>query len=368
MSEESTKGISRRTLLASAGVSAATAALAGAAAETAAASQNRGFRKGVARTKEYLAPRVLVLNYEPIIEAEGGKRLREIVNWNDPRYLCDAYIADILACSGGYVRYNVVDWKDLDEHPVKKDGFRYTDESFLEMWRSRPRKHHEPDAIDYHAIIDAHDVVRRIDSGDIDEVWLMSYPFTGTWESTMGGPTPYFVNSPPLEGVKSKRNFVIMGFNYERGVGEMLEDLGHRTESIMRHVYGSWNGANVQHNWDRFTLHDKEAPGRSACGNIHYAPNSDKDYDWGNKRYVVSTCDDWLNYPNLKGEKRVVNTSDWGNGYIRSHHRWWFERLPKAPGRNPDGKLNNWWDYVIDPNSHPESDGSKQPAGGRRRR
>jgi len=28
-----------------------------------------------------------------------------------------------------------------------------------------------------------------------------------------------------------------MGFNYERGVGEMLEDLGHRAESILSHVF-----------------------------------------------------------------------------------------------------------------------------------
>ena len=28
-----------------------------------------------------------------------------------------------------------------------------------------------------------------------------------------------------------------MGFNVERGVGEMLEDFGHRTESIMTHVW-----------------------------------------------------------------------------------------------------------------------------------
>lgn len=316
------------------------------------------FRRGVARTKNYLTPRVLVLNYDPLIEAEGNRRLHKVLAFRDPRTLCDGYIADVRACSNGYVRYKIAAWKDLDEHPVKKDGFRYTDESFLAMWRSKPRRHHEPDAIDYHAIINAHDIARRVDSGDIDEVWLFSYPYTGTWESTMAGPSAYFCNSDPLPGVKTKRNFVIMGFNYERGVGEMLEDLGHRTESILTRVYGSWNGAKVRHAWDRFTLYDKIAPGRSGCGNVHFAPNSEKDYDWGNKRPVVSACDDWLDYPNLTGATRVVSASDWGNGYIRSHHRWWLERLPRAPGRAPDGRLANWWNYVIDFNSHRESDGT----------
>lgn len=317
-----------------------------------------GKMKGVARTKDALTPRVLVLNFNPVIKSEGGKRLHEVIGWKDSRYLAGGYVADLRACSGGYVRYQIADWKDLDEHPLKKDGFRYTDESFLQMWRDPKRPFHQPDAIDYHAIIRAHDIEKRIDSGDIDEVWLFTYPFTGTWESTMAGPTAYFCNSDPLPGVKTKRNFVIMGFNFERGVGEMLEDQGHRTESILRKVYGSWDSTNPKHDWDRFTTYDKTTPGLSACGNVHFAPNSEKDYDWGNKRYVESTGDDWLDYPRLTGAKRVMNCSDWGNGYIRSHHRWWLERLPKAAGRGPNGILANWWDYAVDFNSHKESDGS----------
>jgi len=63
-----------------------------------------------------------------------------------------------------------------------------------------------------------------------------------------------------------------MGFNYERGVGEMLEDYGHRTGSIMSHVYGGWDHRAPKTNWDRFTLYEKVAPGRAACGNVQYAP------------------------------------------------------------------------------------------------
>ena len=319
----------------------------------------RGGEKGVARTASHLRPRVLVLNYDPIIESKGGKRLNVLLGFNDPRTLCDAYIADVRACSGGYVRYNVVDWRDLDIHPVKKDGFRYTDESFLSMWRGDRSKHHEPDAIDYKAIIGQFDIERRVEAGDVDEVWLFSPPFSGTWESTMAGKGAYFCNSDPVPGVNTSRIFVIMGFNPERGVGEMLEDLGHRTESILRRVYGSWNDKELKHAWDRFTAIDKNVPGRSGVGNVHFAPNSTKDYEWGNKTYVLSGADDWLNYPKLTGKKRRMNASDWGNGDIRAHHRWWLERLPKAPGRGPDGKLANWWSYVVDFNRYKESDGSQ---------
>jgi len=138
----------------------------------------------------------------------------------------------------------------------------------------------------------------------------------------------------------------------------MLEDYCHRTESIMAHVYGSWNGYPPQHNWDKFSLYDKIAPGEAACGNCHYAPNSNSDYDWGNHKIVWGSCDDWLNnWPNLQGTKKQVDCSEWGNGDMRLHHIWWFKHIPHADGINPDGKQNNWWKYIADFNSYAESGG-----------
>jgi hypothetical protein len=160
----------------------------------------------------------------------------------------------------------------------------------------------------------------------------------------MAGPDAYFCNSPLVEGVRASRPFVIMGFNYERGVGEMLEDFGHRIESAMRRVYGSWE-AEETHAWNRFTLYDQVAPGRAGCGNIHFAPNSSRPYEWGSRRRVWSTCDDWLDYPYLTGQRRRVNATEWGGGDIRAHHRWWLRHLPRAAGRS-EGVLNSWWLYA----------------------
>ena len=303
-----------------------------------------------------LRPKVLLLNYDPRVPGEGGKRLHEVCGWSDPHYLADACIGDLKDVSGGYVDYRIAEWKDIDAFPVKKDGFRYTAESYMKCYRDG-KGWHQPDGVDYTAILKEFGLERRVAAGEIDEVWLMGAPYAGYYESTMAGPNAYFCNSGPVEGIDSKRLFVIMGFNYERGVGEMLEDFGHRAESILRHVYGSWE-PKPTHAWNRFTLYDKVAPGQAACGNVHFAPNSQGDYDWGNKSFVESTCDDWLDYPNLTGRKRLVTAGDWGGGDCRAHHKWWFRRLPRAPGRAADGKLNNWWPYVIDPNPYPESNGT----------
>jgi hypothetical protein len=295
---------------------------------------------------------VLVINFDPILPSRGGKRLHEEQGWNDPHPLTDGYIADLAECSDGYVRYRVVDWQDVDTFPVKKDGFRYTDASYLRCIEGQ-EEWHQPDAVDYHAIFRQFDVPQRVERGEIDEVWLWGFPYAGFWESTMAGRGAYFCNSPPLEGIETSRIFVTMGFNFQRGVGEMLENFGHRAESIMRRVYGSWEHEE-SHAWNRFTLYDKVAPGRAGCGWMHYAPNSDRDYDWGNQRVVWSTCDDWLNYPHLTGQRRQVNCEEWGDGEIRAHHRWWLQHLPRAAGRS-DGKLNNWWAYLADFNRFAES-------------
>ena len=33
--------------------------------------------------------------------------------------------------------------------------------------------------------------------------------------------------------------------------------------------------------------------------------------------------------------------------YHRNYLKWWFARLPRAKGRSPEGRENNWWNYVF---------------------
>jgi len=299
-----------------------------------------------------MAPRVLVLNFDPVIEAEGGRRLNAVLGFNEPGRLADEYAADLVECSGGCVRYRVVEWLDLDEHPVKIDGFRYTDAGLVAAWRAGG-PFHEPDGLDYRWLIERFGLARRVDAGEADEVWVFAYPYAGLWESTMAGPGAVWCNSPPVEGADVCRRFVIMGLNPERGVGEMLENFGHRVESLLTHAYGSWQPDRPRHAWDHFTRYDLVAPGASGCGTVHHAPNSTADYDWGNPRPVLAAADDWLNYPYLTGRRRMMSARDWGHGDTRAHHRWWLRHLPKAPGRGPDGKLANWWRYAVDLSPQP---------------
>jgi hypothetical protein len=293
-----------------------------------------------------LRPRVLLINYDPVIQAEGGRKLSQVLRWNDVDALCQGYIDDLRESSGGFVDYQIVQTIEPETWPVKEDGFRYDADTFLRCIRSG-RGFHQPDTVSYEAILADFDLPARVHADQIDEVWLFAFPYAGFYESRMVGPGAFWCNAPEMRRDDLSRRFVVMGFNYQRGVGEMLESFGHRTESILKHV---WRRVPGEDNlWERFFRYDKIAPGRANVGWMHYAPNSIRDYDWGNQTYVRSSCDDWLNFPDFRSLSRQVNCQDWGNGDIREHHRWWFRHLPKAPGYTR-GIANNWWLYAVDPN------------------
>jgi len=296
-----------------------------------------------------LRPRVLAIIHNPVV-ASTGEKIRRAYGWNDPDKLAQATIDDVRHASYGSVEYRIVERIEVtdsrDGFPLKRDGFRYDPESFARAWQTRT--FHSADAVDYLALVREFQMIERVNADQIDEVWLLGYPYCGYYESIMAGPGAFWCNAPPLEGTAhAKRRFVIMGFNYERGVGEMLEDLGHRAESMLSKVYAPTHGeANL---WERFTRYDKTHPGRAECGNVHFAPNSLADYDWGNPRTVSARCDTWLRFPDLAGDPRPVTAREWGGGDIRAHHLWWFRRFPHVQGES-HGVSWNWWQYVIDPN------------------
>ena len=291
--------------------------------------------------------KVLLLVYDPIMDKTSGTTLSQQQKWYRVSDLITGFMADMLEVTGGLVRYQIVERVDLDEFPAKTDGFRYTPQTYMDVWQ-RKASPHMPQEVDYNAILTKFNILQRVARYEIDEVWVFGFPHAGFYESIMAGPDAFWCNAQPLKNTEaSKRRFVVMGFSYERHIGEMEEAYGHRAESIMEKTFAKLTGpANL---WKRFIQYEKSAPGKAACGNIHYAPNSQQDYDWGNTTQVKSECYDWkLNFPNFKGDIRVVNTTEWGNGEIRAHHKWWFSHFPKVAGRK-NRIHNNWWQYVASP-------------------
>lgn len=293
--------------------------------------------------------KVWVLNFDPIVDAKLKTRLHTECRWNDPRKLAEQYAADVKEASGGLVTYRIIGWDDVDEFPVKIDGFRYTVKSFLECHRNN-KGWHQPDMTDYPKVISQFRLAERVMAGEFEEVWWFGAPYFGFAESAMAGRDAFGINGPAFDDpqVKSSRAFAIMGYNYERGPAEMIHNLCHRTEATMTRMYGGWQIDQLVNDWARFAANAHQSKGVAAVGTCHYPPNATSDYDYANKRFVESSGDDWLNYPELTGAKTRINCETWGGpDYQRNYLKWWFARLPRAVGTNPtDGRLYNWWEYL----------------------
>ena len=291
--------------------------------------------------------KVLVIVYNSVVEPSTGMKLSEQLGWGRTEELATGFMADILQNSHDMARYQVVERIDVNEFPAKVDGFRYTPQTYMDVLRNVSQPH-TPQEVDYYAILDQFNILNRVAKNEIDEVWVFGFPYAGFYESIMAGPDAFWCNAPALKKTEaSGRRFVVMGFSYERGVGEMLESFGHRVESIMTKTFERLHGDDNL--WQRFIRYEKVAPGKAAIGSIHFAPNSERDYDWNNPSTVKSECFDWLlNFPNFKGDVRDVTAREWGKGEIRAHHQWWLKHIPYVAGRK-NGIHNNWWQYMLNP-------------------
>ncbi len=230
--------------------------------------------------------RVLLVIYNPVMDPVSGIKLSQFMHWQSPDDLANGYIQDILETSGGMARYQIVQRVELNEFPVKVDGFRYDSQSYQDvMGGSQPA--HQPDGADYQALLTGLNVLPRIAMRDIDEVWIFAFPNAGFYESSMGGAGAFWCNSQPMSWSSGcTRRFIVMGFSYERGVGEMLESFGHRTESLVSKVFNCQDfvvwayapgrvpatlGPNPNL-FQQFLSFDLIAPGKAGVGSIHYPP------------------------------------------------------------------------------------------------
>lgn len=308
-----------------------------------------------------LLARVALVIQDPVIDSTNNRRIHQVWNWSDPYLLINQILDDFVMASNGVVQYQIVETHDdgmifttIDSTFMSIDTLQYffltpgqlygrnTPGTLQNLAEVQGRVH-----FNYNAMVDYYDLDTKRNNGQIHEVWVYSFPFSGMYESQLMGPGAFWYNSPPLAHPGLERLLPVMGWNYERGVAEALHSYGHRVESAMWYLYGRWDVFNPDPNpWELFTRIDKDLPGKAHVGNVHFPPNGQSDYDYANNRVVVSYADNWKRYPYLLNQTRSFNCGEW-NCDQRDYMRWWLGHLPRYEGVY-EGVLNNWWHYVVD--------------------
>lgn len=311
-------------------------------------------------TAKPIKVKVAVVIQDPVLPQYGGKRMHQVVKtpgysfqWNDPFQLTAEYKAALEEISHGTVEYEIV--KTIDDGRFfsrrNDNGEMLGSEEFIDLlmepnWETLKKIGTH---FDYQAFVEHYGFDKLRDHDKIQEVWVWSFPYGGMWESNYCGANGFWLNSEPTTTTSNQKLLVVMGLNYERKMSLALESYGHRFESVMRHVYGRWDySAGNPNNWERYTRYHKTHPGQAHIGNIHFPPNGVHDYDWINKTPVTTHADSWAFYPDVQeSHGRTVDCSEWDCSH-EGYMRWWFSHLPHFEGVNAsDGKLNNWWHYVV---------------------
>lgn len=234
--------------------------------------------------------RVVVLNFEPRIPSEGNRRVWEVFGWNDPRMLARQFKTDLEFMTGGAIAVQIEEWCDLDEFPRFADGFRYSPDQYVVNRRSNTGWH--SGGADFYHLARQQNLAALVNSSQVDEIWCFGDHYFGLFgEAWMAGPNSFFINGPSFPDAGFDRAIAGYGFNYERGVAEMIHNLSHRTENHGQRAFGGWNLANPLTAFDHFSANFLESPGQTpGVGTCHVPANADAHYDYANVRVVQSSA------------------------------------------------------------------------------
>ena len=314
-----------------------------------------------------LTIKVALVLQDPVLPS--GYRIHKEFKWRDPRVLADEIVKHFRTSTDSVVNFQIVERIEAGRLFTKMNDTMLTIDRYARLlrepgWRSlRAASDSGRIGFDYRALVKYYHFDEKRNAGEIDEVWVFAAPFLGMYESQLLGPHAFWWNSPPIkEGTALKKLLSVMGLNYERGVDLALHSFGHRIESAVIQAYQDaenrpWNDRSMDPtSWDLFTRIEKDVPGQSHVGNIHFPPNGTHDYDYSNTMVVRSSHQAWFRYPWLYQVSSDVDVTTWTHpekdplaetrehlGYLR----WWFNHLPRYQGVT-GGVLNNWWYYVLD--------------------
>lgn len=302
-----------------------------------------------------ITKKIYLVVYNPQLSAAFGFGQTHIRYYgaNDPYVLTNQAIAWFKAITNGRINYVLAKQVELNKYPMLIDGFSYTDSTFHSMITGVTPVH-QPVWADYNAIVSETSACESFNNGEIDEVWMFGGSWFGFYESRLAGTGAFWYNSPALTGTTCSRPMPIMGYNFERGLPEMIHDYGHRAEYTMMKVYTTWARTRIYTNFDRYAIVAALAPtyGFSGCGKTHFPPNAPADYDYSNMFPALTLCDDFLKYPQITSlaaaPMETVDCRKWDCTDI-GFYTYWFTHWPQFTGTGPDGKLNDWWDYMLNP-------------------
>ena len=305
---------------------------------------------------------IVVVKYFPV---EGDKiDIRVTGDWSDSlaatREKTERITRQTIAALEEGSRYH--GYKD----PGARPSLKYTVLAVREFTQPLPTRPGDGVAMtDYAGIMADIDIRTWVEQKGVKEVWLFAYHggVVGLWESNMSSPHGDVSNSDrdPNDLPVLSRTYTVYHYNYQRDMGEAVENHAHQIEHLLNHVdgrdaaprekwpdllfWGKFVGSDISHRMAPVRTPDGRQVYR--CGWTHYAPNSERDYDWANPRVVETGIEDWQ--PEGIGPTHKIDCDRWQGNDLK-WKIYWMQNIPGADnGLTFRGKrLTNWWLFTGD--------------------
>jgi len=141
---------------------------------------------------------------------------------------------------------------------------------------------------------------------------------------------------------------------YGLGLERLLADFQWRSQNGLETIFSAISPDVPVTPLDVFT-HDaftgRNGATAAGCGSSVFAPNGSAFHVFDDPRSVPAYCDAFYDYPPTPDPlvaTHSVSCADWGCTEL-GFRRYWFMHLPRTPGRDAEGRLADFWPYILDP-------------------
>ncbi len=311
--------------------------------------------------------KVLTVNYNPIENNQNaaetyytnGQTARQVES-----FAYNQVINSFHKLSNNRINYQVVKQIDINEFPTFSDGTKFDITSYKKcvwgtvgfdpVWCDVQKA-----KFNYVDWTKKYKICEIAEANNVDEIWVMSLPYVMQWEAFMLGPNVGFgVNGGTYAIDTCHKHYVVIDGAYNTP-DNLMHDIGHRVEATMVYLTSIWKSEDTQKYWVNFARWGTgELNTANTCGNTHFPTNATVGYDYSNTRSEISSCPDWKNFPDLKGERLTINCQNWDckdSGW----QTYWLGSLPSSPGEasmvSNTGKQfsfkKDWWYYLLYPDN-----------------
>lgn len=261
--------------------------------------------------------------------------------------------------SSNRINYSIVKHVEINEFPKLPDGSRVFNLSSYNECVTSPTEEDIQNCeqkkwqFSYSKFFDDYNICQLANQYDVDEIWMITPPYIGKYESLYVGPTQsYFINGHAEINTNCEKIYAVMGPTYDRPEN-LMHNFGHRIESTIQYIFSYISFEDKIQHWSRFSGFDDQI---RLCGNTHFPRNARYNYDYANNAANSIYCNDWKNFPNYNNSSEYISCNSWGCDDI-GWQTYWLANMPSSSGQAKLRNYNNqevsinkdWWSYVLNP-------------------